>query len=99
MQQHFDYEEPAIVVTAVSDFALEAIQSQNHEEELYTIAFHSGKFTEVEINYGTADKKLLTIVDCFKRWRQYLDGAQYQVQVIMDNQNLEPFQMTMVLNS
>ena len=44
------------------------------------------------------DKELLAIVDCFKRWRQYLEGAKHQVQVISDHQNLELFQTTKVLN-
>ena len=50
------------------------------------------------INYDTADKELLAIVDCFKRWRRYLEGANHQVQVISDHQNLELFQTTKVLN-
>ena len=96
--QHFDPEEPAIVETNTSDFALGGILSQKHEGRLYPIAFHSQKFTEAEINYDTADKKLLAIVDCFKRWRRYLEGAKHQVQVISDHQNLELFQMTKALN-
>ena len=96
--RHFDPEEPAIVETDASDFALGGILSQKHEGRLYPIAFHSRKFTEAEINYDTADKELLAIVDCFKRWRRYLEGAKHQVQVISDHQNLELFQSTKVLN-
>ena len=77
--QHFDPEEPAIVETDASDFALGGILSQKHEGRLYPIAFHSRKFTKAEINYDTADKELLAIVDCFKRWRRYLEGAKHQV--------------------
>ena len=62
------------------------------------MAFHSRIFTQAEINYDTADKELLTIVDIFKRWRRFLEGANHQVQVIMDHQNLELFQTTKVLN-
>ena len=53
---------------------------------------------EAEIYYDTADKELLANVDCFKRWRRYLEGAKHQVQVISDHQNLELFQTTKVLN-
>ena len=67
--RHFDPGEPAIVETDASDFALGGILSQQHEGRLHPIAFHSRKFTEAEINYDTADKELLAIVDCFKRWR------------------------------
>ena len=45
-----------------------------------------------------ADKELLAIVDCFKRWRRYLEEAKHQVQVISDHQNLELFLTTKVLN-
>ena len=96
--RHFDPETPTIVETDASDFALGGILLQHHEGRLHPIAFHSHKFTEVEINYDTVDKKLLAIVDCFKRWRQYLEGAKHQIQVISDHQNLELFQTTKVLN-
>ena len=96
--RHFDLEEPAIVQTDAPDFTLGGILSQLHDGQLHPIAFYSRKFTEEEINHDTADKELLAIVDCFKRWRQYLVGAKHQGQVITDNQNLELFQTTNVLN-
>ena len=96
--RHFDHETPAIVKTDASNFALGGILSQYQEGRLHLIAFHSRKFTKVDINYDTADKELLAIVDCFKRWRRYLEGAKHQVQVISDHQNLELFQTTKVLN-
>ena len=67
--RHFNPGDIAIVETDASDFALGGILSQRHEGRLHPIAFHSRKFTEAEINYDTADKELLAIVDCFKRWR------------------------------
>ena len=96
--RHFDPEEPVILETDASDFALGGILSQKYKRRLHPIAFHSRKFTEAEINYDTADKALLIIVDCFKRWRRYHEGAKHQVQVISDHQNLELFQITKVLN-
>ena len=62
------------------------------------MAFHSRKFTQAQINYKTAGKKLLAIVDSFKRWRHFLKGENHQVRVITDHQNLELFQTTKVLN-
>ena len=96
--RHFDPEESGIVETDASDFALGGILSQIHEGRLHPIPFLSRKFTEAEINYDTADKELLAIVDCFKRWRRYLEGAKHQVQVISDHQNLKLFKTTKVLN-
>ena len=96
--RHFDAAETAIVETDASDFTLGGILSQRYEGRLHPIAFHSRKFTEAEINYDTADKELLAIVDYFKRWRRYLEGANHQVQVISDHQNLQLFQTSKVLN-
>jgi hypothetical protein len=62
------------------------------------VAFHSRKFSSAEINYDTHDKELLAIVDCFKHWRRYVEGALHQVQVITDHNNLEYFATTKVLN-
>ena len=95
--QQFDPKKPVTVETDASDFAQGDIQSQKYEVRLHTIAFHSRKFTEAEINYDTADKELLAIIDCFKRWRRYLEGAENQVQVMTDHQNLELFLTTKVL--
>ena len=62
---------------------------QRHEGRLYPIAFHSRIFTETEINYDTADQELLAIVDCFKGWRRFQEGAKHQLYVILDHQNQE----------
>ena len=96
--QHFDPEEPAIVETDAFDFAQGGILWQKNKGRLHPIAFHSSKFTEAEINYDSADRELLAIVDCLKRWRRYLEGAKHEVIVISDQQNLELFQTTKVLN-
>ena len=32
-----------------------------------------------------ADKELLAIIDCFERWRRYLEGAKHQVLVITEH--------------
>ena len=88
----------AIVKTDASDFALGAILSQGLGKEQHPVAFHSRKFTPAEINYDTHDKELLAIVDCFKKWRRFLEGANHQVMVITDHNNLELFQTTKVLN-
>ena len=104
MLKHFDPKRPAILETDASDYALGGILSQKHPapptstERLYPVAFHYRKFTPAEINYDTCDKELLAIVDCFKRWRRYLESAIHQVAVITDHNNLELFATTKILN-
>jgi hypothetical protein len=96
---HFDPARPVIVETDASDFALGAVLSQRDDENrLHPVAFHSRKFSPAEINYEIHDKELLAVVDSFKHWRRYLEGAAHQVQVFSDHQNLEYFATTKVLN-
>jgi hypothetical protein len=96
---HFDPARPVIVETDVLDFMLGAVLSQHDDENrLYPVAFHSRKFSPAEINYEIHDKELLAVVDSFKHWRRYLEGAIHQVQVFSDHQNLEYFTTTKVLN-
>jgi len=96
---HFDATKPVIIETDASDFAIRAVLSQRDEEgSLYPITFHSRKFQPAEINYEIHDKELLAIVDAFKHWRRYCEGATNQVQVFSDHQNLEYFTTTKILN-
>jgi len=96
---HFDAQRAVIIETDASDFAIGAVLSQRDEEgRLHPVAFHSRKFTAAEINYEIHDKELLTVVDAFKHWRRYCEGATQQVQVFSDHQNLEYFTNTKVLN-
>jgi len=85
--------------TDTSDFAIGAVLSQRNEENrLHPVAFHSRKFTPAEINYEIHDKELLAIVDAFKHWRRYCEGATHKVQVFSNHPNLEYFTTTKVLN-
>ena len=64
----FDPELPIVVETDASDRAIGAVLNQIHEDrKLYPVAFHSQKFSPVELNYGIADKELLAIIDVFKQ--------------------------------
>ena len=96
---HFDPTRPVILETDASDFAIGAVLSQRNEENrLHPIAFHSRKFQPAEINYDVHDKELLAIVDAFKHWRRYCEGAKHQIQVFTDHHNLEYFTTTKTLN-
>ena len=96
---HFDVRRPVIIETDALDFVLRAVLSQKDEENrLRPVAFHSRKFQPAEINYEIHDKELLAVVDAFKHWRRYCEGATHQVQVYSDHQNLEYFTTTKVLN-
>jgi len=96
---HFDPTRPVVIETDTSDFALRAVLSQRDDENrLHPVALHSRKFQPAEINYEIHDKELLAVVDAFKHWRRYCEGAIHQVQVYSDHRNLEYFTTTKVLN-
>jgi len=96
---HFDATRPVIIESDASDFAIGAILLQRDtENHLHPVAFHSRKFKPAEINYEIHDKELLAIVDAFKHWRRYCEGAKHPVEVFSDHQNLEYFTTTKVLN-
>jgi len=96
---HFDATKHVIIETDASDFAIGAILSQiDKEGRLHPVAFHSRKFQLAEINYKIHDKELLAIVNAFKHWHRYCEGATNQVQVFSDYQNLEYFTTTKILN-
>ncbi|CCE34872.1 uncharacterized protein CPUR_08811 [Claviceps purpurea 20.1] len=89
---HFDPSVPAVVEADASDFALGSVLSQQGtDSKIHPVAFHSRKLTPAEMNYEIHDKELLAIVDCFKKWRPHLEGAQHQIEVFSDHHNLEYF--------
>jgi len=96
---HFDASRPVIIEADASDFAIGAVLSQRDNENiLHPVTFHSRKYQPAEINYDIHDKELLAIVDAFKHWRRYCEGAEHPIQVFTNHHNLEYFTTTKVLN-
>jgi len=64
---HFDETGLTKLETDASEFALGAVLSQLcKDEKWHPVAFHSGKFSPVEINYNVHDKEMATIVAAIK---------------------------------
>jgi hypothetical protein len=89
--------------TDASQFAIAAILSQKlyvGEEHIgwYPITFWSRKMIPAEFNYETYDRELLAIVEGFKQFRHYLEGAAHAVQVLTDHNNLRGFMGVKQLN-
>ena len=90
----FDYSKPAIIESDASDFAVSGVLSQYDDSNiLRPVAFFSSQLLAAQINYDTADKELLAIVECFKAWRHYLMAADpaNPTLVLSDHANLELF--------
>ena len=97
--KYFDPTKPIVLETDASDFAIGGVLSQPSEDNLlYPVAYYSRKLQPAEINYEIYDKEMMAIVEAFKEWRAYLEGAQHQITVITDHKNLEYFLTTKTLN-
>ena len=75
---HWVPDQPIIVETDASDYALGAILSiQTDSDNIHPVAFHSHSFTPAEINYDTHDKDLCCLYHlaalsqrfCYPNWR------------------------------
>ena len=97
--KYFDPTKPITLETDASDFALGVVLSQpDNENILHPVAYFSRKLQPAEMNYEIYDKEMLAIVEAFKEWRAYLEGAQHQITVMTDHKNLEYFLTTKTLN-
>lgn len=99
IRRHFDPDKPTFLETDASDGAIGGILSQVGEDGLlHPCAYHSRTLQPAKLNYEIYDKELLAIVDCFKEWRIYLQGAKHKTTVWTDHKNLVYFTTTKNLN-
>jgi hypothetical protein len=100
---HFDPATPCRVETDASGFAISGILSQPRpglggKEQWHPVAYYSRKMSPAERNYDTHDGELLAVVEAFKHWRHYLEGAAFDVLLLTDHHNLEGFMTTKALS-
>jgi len=95
---HFYPDRKTLIETNARDFALGCILSQYLGKQLHPVAFHSRKLNDGERNYEIHDKELLAILEAFREWKHHLLGADEQVTVYTDHQNLQFFLTTKVWN-
>jgi len=100
---HFDPSLPCRVETDASGFAISGILNQsrpgpNGKDLWHPIAYYSRKMTSAERNYDTHDGELLAVVEAFKHWRHYLEGAAHDITLHTDHHNLQGFMSTKVLS-
>ena len=60
----------------------------------HPVAYYLRKMLPAERNYETHDAELLAIVEGFKTWRHYLEGAAHTILVLTDHNNLKKFMET-----
>ena len=95
-----DLEKQIYMHADASDYALGSEISQIDENgKRRPVLFYSRKLTPAEMNYSTADKELLAIVQTMKKFQHYLRGTKYPVIVKSDHRNLRTFMTTKELNA
>jgi RNase H-like domain found in reverse transcriptase/Reverse transcriptase (RNA-dependent DNA polymerase)/Integrase zinc binding domain/Chromo (CHRromatin Organisation MOdifier) domain/Integrase core domain len=96
----FDPEKQIWVHADASDYAIGSELSQLDENgKRRPILFYSRKLLPAEMNYTTADKELLAIVQTLKKYQHYLRGTKYPVIIKSDHRNLRTFMTTKELNA
>ena len=83
--------------TDASDTAIKACLLQKYEDNWHPVAYYSRKMTDTEQNYDIHNKELLAIIEAFKQWRVYAEGAS-DIKVFTDHKNLTTFTTTKELN-
>jgi RNase H-like domain found in reverse transcriptase/Reverse transcriptase (RNA-dependent DNA polymerase)/Integrase zinc binding domain/Chromo (CHRromatin Organisation MOdifier) domain/Integrase core domain len=96
----FDPEKQIWVHADASDYAIGSEISQLDENgKRKPVLFYSRKLLPAEMNYSTADKELLAIVQTLKKYQHYLRGTKYPVIIKSDHRNLRTFMTTKELNA
>jgi len=93
---HFNPDDPIVVETDASDYAIAVIISQisPNDGNIHLIAFYSCSMQPAELNYEIYDKELLAIFEAFRQWCNYLEGSTHVILVLSDHKNLKYFATT-----
>jgi hypothetical protein len=96
----FDTEKQTWVHADASDYAIGSEISQlDKDGKRRPVLFYSRKLLPAEMNYTTADKEMLAIVQTLKKYRHMLQGTKFPVIVKSDHKNLRNFMTTKELNA
>ena len=99
--QHFNFDSETWIETNVSNFVVVAMLNQkNSDEKLHSVAYMFKKMSSIECNYEIYDKKLLTIVRAFEKWRSKCAeiSVEDSIKILIDHRNLKHFMTTKQLN-
>lgn len=76
---HPDFNEPFILTTDASNYAIGGILSQGEIGKDKPIAYASRLLNNAEQNYATIEKESLAIIYCMNHFRPYLYGKQFTI--------------------
>jgi hypothetical protein len=70
-----DWHLPFEIMCDASDYAIGVVLGQFEDKKQYAISYASKILTGPQLNYGTMEKELLTVVFATEKFRSYLIGA------------------------
>src|SRR6202035_541985 len=70
-----DLNQPFIVHSDASGYAISGVLSQLHNGVEHPVAFLSRKMNAAERNYDVREQELLALVTCCREWSHYLEAA------------------------
>jgi hypothetical protein len=86
-----DWTRKFILETDASGYALGVVISQEFEDGIHPITFHSQSLQLAEKNYDAHDKELTAVIFGFKCGCPLFLGAQHTIKVKSDHKNLQYF--------
>ncbi len=96
---YFSFELKTFVESDSSNYVSTEVLFQKERNELIkSIIYFLKTLSSVECNYEIYDKKLLTIIRCFKQWRAELQSIESFINVLIDHKSLKYFMITKKLN-
>ena len=99
--QHFDLDKKIWIEIDVSNYVVIVILSQmNFDEKLHSIVFMFKRMILTKCNYEIYDKKLLTIIKVFEKWRSKCVETSIEnfIKIFIDHKNLKLFMSSKQLN-
>jgi hypothetical protein len=96
--RHYDPSLPTFIEADASDHAIGLVISQYTNNVLRPVAFHAYKFSKEQLHWDVYNKELFAIIEAFRKWRHFLEGASHPITVYSDHRNLTHWQTTRNLN-
>ena len=92
-----DIEKPFVLRTDASNSGIGAVLLQEHDGNVFPVAFASKKLLPREVNYSVMEKECLAVVWAIKKFQRYLYGREFTLQT--DHEPLAYMQKAKVVNS
>eukprot|EP01050_Picozoa_sp_SAG11_P022469 SAG11_NODE_4258_length_1983_cov_9.871019_1_plen_343_part_10 len=86
--RQFDMRKPLYLVTDASDYAVGACLYQLEKQHPVAIAYTSKCLNPAELNYSVQEKEALGVIHGVEKFRHYLLGSPFTIEVLSDHQSL-----------